>query len=194
MALHRLRNFFIANVQKHGSDWTGTLRQNQERVMKWDQASRSNELVNGFAYPQDEAARAEVWTLKQVLLYRAWVVVPAAVSFAYTHEKGTTAEQKRARTIQLRMSATLYNPEAGTFYGKTSIPKTFRLAPKATDWSRYGAPKDTFIEFYFFAERINSQAPLQMVLDLHMTDDKYRLSQIGYLVCPLTCFVDQAPE
>ena len=124
--------------------------------------------MNGFAYPQDESAKAEKWTNLQVILYRAYVVIPSAVAFTYAHEKGAAVEAKAKTKVELRISATLYNPDMKAFFGKTSTPNKVQLVPKSTNYEKYGTSEDRVFEFYFFAERVSSQAPLQMMIDLHL--------------------------
>ena len=87
-------------------------------------------------------------------------MIPNTVSFAYAHPPGTTYEDKEKTKVELRISATFYNPDMRAFYGKTSMPSKILLMTKTTNFSRYGVAYDTPVEFYFFAERISSKAPL----------------------------------
>ena len=82
--------------------------------------------------------------------------MPSAGSFKYAHPERTSYEDKEKCKVELRLSATFYNPEIRTFYGKTSIPSTIPLITKKTDYTRYGVAQDTIVEFYFFAERVTS--------------------------------------
>ena len=175
-ALRDMKDLFNSKLS---IQWSRSTRQTYDSIEQWASKSNLNYLAHIDSVPASPSSE----------LYKILISVPSSHQFIFQNREQTSIlgiqDKSKLATVNLKISATLFDLDMKCFVGRTCVPNGIKLQTKQANV--YSLPKDSAFEFYMYAE---PTARYSIVLDFYMEQEAkdYQAKQaqsVGWLFTPI---------